>query len=539
MHKTNHMRALLFILLITSISSYSQVVDRYNVVQRPTENGATIAWRTASSSIGTIHWGTEAFNLTNTETESGATQKHFFDITGLEPNTQYFYQTTTDGGFVSAIDYFHTAKTDTDRNFSFLHYGDCGYNNTIQTDIAALMIADSTDFGVVAGDVDQGNGDKYDEVFFDPYKDLLKNACQYTCIGNHDTYADGAATYIDAFYLPSNNPQQSERYYSYTWGNAKFICLDANIGYQIGTEQHDWMLDELKCNDRQWLFVFFHQPPWTNAWSLDYYVPFTPYYQYQGNEDMRTDLVPYFEQYDVDFVLNGHSHCYQRGELNGVKYIISGGAGASTLDANTNSNAPNIDTEIYTNQYVRFNVDGDTATYLSIDINDVVIDSVTTIKAFTPIRPVISLNGDDLTSTTGDSYTWFLDGMQISNTTQSFAPSENGTYEVMTTNQFGCTFTSDPFEYDLLSIDHLDFSTLSIFPNPSNGMITISGIIGNYKGSLNLKIYDSMGKELLNEVTSVDHSIYHRIDLEDLSTGIYLLEISNGTQRFTKRIINQ
>ena len=91
---------------------------------------------------------------------------------------------------------------------------------------------------------------------------------------------------------------------------------------------------------------------------------------------MRTDLVPYFEQYDVDFVLNGHSHCYQRGELNGVKYIISGGAGSATLDFNTNSNAPNIDTEIYTNQYVRFNISGDTATYVSIDINDVVIDSV-------------------------------------------------------------------------------------------------------------------------------------------------------------------
>ncbi len=123
------------------------------------------------------------------------------------------------------------------------------------------------------------------------------------------------------FIFRSNNPQQSERYYSFTWGNGKFICLDANIDYSIGSDQHNWMLEELQCNDRQWLFMFFHQPPWTNAWSADYYIPFTTYYLYQGNEDMRTDLVPYFEQYNVDFVLNGHSHCYQRGELNGVKYI--------------------------------------------------------------------------------------------------------------------------------------------------------------------------------------------------------------------------
>ena len=338
------MRAFLFIIFLNSFTVFSQVVDRYNFVQRPTESGVTIAWRSTSTSIGTIEWGEDAFNLNNTLTESAGTQKHFFDISGLTSNTKYYYQTSTDGGYISSLDFFYTAKTDSSTNISFLHYGDCGYNNTVQNDIAALMIGDSTEFGIVAGDIDQGTGDNYDEVFFGPYADLMKNTCQFTCIGNHDTYADGAATYLDAFYLPNNNPLQSERYYSFSWGNAKFICLDGNIDYSIGSDQHNWMLDELKCNDKQWLFMFFHQPPWTNAWSLDYYIPFTEYFQYQGNVDMRTDLVPYFEQYNVDFVLNGHSHCYQRGELNGVKYIISGGAGAATLDVNTNTNSPNIDT---------------------------------------------------------------------------------------------------------------------------------------------------------------------------------------------------
>jgi len=541
LRKTFYMRALLIILLITSQSTYAQIVDRYNYVQKPTETGVTIAWRTASSSIGTITWGVDAFNLTNTETETSATQKHFFDITGLTPNTKYYYQTTTDGGFTSAIDFFYTAKADSNKNFSFLHYGDCGYNNTIQNDIATLMIGDSTDFGVVTGDVDQGNGDKYDEVFFGPYKDLVKNSCQFTCIGNHDTYADNAATYIDAFYMPTNNPQQSERYYSYTWGNAKFICLDANIAYQIGSDQHSWMLDELKCNDRQWLFVFFHQPPWTNAWSADYYLPFSPYFLYEGNEDMRTDLVPYFEQYDVDFVLNGHSHCYQRGELNGVKYIISGGAGASTLDANKTSDAPNIQVEIYENQYVRFDITGDTATYVSININDIVSDSVTTIKTFTSYTPEISLNGQEITSTTGSNYVWFLDGMQISETAQSFTPSENGTYEVMTTNQHGCSYTSEPFHYDLLSnsIDEIDLSELNIFPNPSNNIITITGNENGFSGQLNFKIYDAMGKLVFQKQINIDGALKHQLNIEEFNNGIYLLEMSCESNRFSKRIIKE
>ena len=534
------MRYILFLLLLSSTLSYSQVVDRYNFVQRPTETGITIAWRTSSLSTGTIEWGTDAFNLNNTLTESGATQKHYFDISGLTPNTKYYYQTTTDGGFTSALDFFYTAKTDASTKMTFLHYGDCGYNNTVQNDIAALMIGDSTEFGIVAGDIDQGVGDDYDGVFFGPYANLVKNACQYTCIGNHDTYADNAATYLDDFYLPSNNPQQSERYYSFTWGNGKFICLDANIDYSIGSIQHNWMLEELQCNDRQWIFMFFHQPPWTNAWSADYYIPFTTYYLYQGNEDMRTDLVPYFEQYNVDFVLNGHSHCYQRGELNGVKYIISGGAGASALDFNTNSNSPNIDTEIYANQYVRFNIEGDTATYVAIDINDVVIDSVTTIKAFTPIRPEISLNNFTLESTSGNSYMWFLDGIQINGASnQTYTPTSNGTYEVVTTNQYGCTFTSDPFEYNLLNIAEIDLTNLALYPNPAANFVQITGSCPNYYGVLELSILDGIGKIIFREKIEIENNLNHTIDLGRFSNGIYSVRIVSPSSMRTFKFIKQ
>ena len=423
---------------------------------------------------------------------------------------------------------------------TFLHYGDCGYNNTVQNDIAALMIGDSTEFGIVAGDIDQGVGDNYDGVFFGPYANLVKNACQYTCIGNHDTYADNAATYLDDFYLPSNNPQQSERYYSFTWGNGKFICLDANIDYSIGSIQHNWMLEELQCNDRQWIFMFFHQPPWTNAWSADYYIPFTTYYLYQGNEDMRTDLVPYFEQYNVDFVLNGHSHCYQRGELNGVKYIISGGAGASALDFNTNSNSPNIDTEIYANQYVRFNIEGDTATYVAIDINDVVIDSVTTIKAFTPIRPEISLNNFTLESTSGNSYMWFLDGIQINGASnQTYTPTSNGTYEVVTTNQYGCTFTSDPFEYNLLNIAEIDLTNLALYPNPAANFVQITGSCPNYYGVLELSILDGIGKIIFREKIEIENNLNHTIDLGRFSNGIYSVRIVSPSSMRTFKFIKQ
>ena len=255
---------------------------------------------------------------------------------------------------------------------------------------------------------------------------------------------------------------------------------------------------------------------------------------------MRTDLVPYFEQYNVDFVLNGHSHCYQRGELNGVKYIISGGAGASSLDFNTNSNSPNIDTEIYTNQYVRFNIEGDTATYLAIDINDVVIDSVTTIKSFAPIRPEISLNNLSLESSIGNSYMWFLDGIQITGAAnQTYIPTSNGTYEVTTTNQYGCTFTSDPFEYNLLNMAEIDLNNLSIYPNPTNNFLQITGSYPNYFGVLEFSILDGKGKTISKYNIEIESNLNHTIDLSSYSNGIYSVRILSASSIKIVKLIKQ
>ena len=43
---------------------------------------------------------------------------------------------------------------------------------------------------------------------------------------------------------------------------------------------------------------------------------------------MRNDWVPLFASRNVDIVISGHAHNYNRGLTNGVTYIISGGGGA-------------------------------------------------------------------------------------------------------------------------------------------------------------------------------------------------------------------
>ena len=468
-------RSLIFLFLVISEILVAQVVNRYPVIQRPSQTSATIAWRRANPSIGTLYVGTAPNIWFDSLSTSGPEQKPYFDLFGLQPNVCYYYKCKSispSDTFVSGIDSFFTAPISNSNVISFLAYGDCGYNNATQNTVKNLMQNEKVDFAIVTGDVDQGVGDAYDNVFFGVYKDMLKRNCHFTCIGNHDTYADGAATYLDAFYLPSNNPQNSERYYSFEWGDSKFICLDANISYAVGSPQYNWLISELKCNDKKWLFVFFHQPPWTNAWSLDYFLPFSQYFRYQGNTDMRTILVPEFERYDVDFVVNGHAHCYQRGSLNGVQYLITGGAGASTLDANTNSNSPNISVEIYQNHYVKFEISGDTAKYVMINSTGQRMDSVIVVKPYVHYSQninnsdascygfadaQISLNVNGPSNRLPYTYLW-----SNGQTTQNLSGLNAGQYSVVIRDALGCE------RRDTVIVEQpVQLITQIISPNPS------------------------------------------------------------------------
>lgn len=546
------MRHFFFSFLFLSLAhiSLAQAVDRYPYLQQPTETSVLVALKTSAASTATLDWGISPTNLSNTLSSATQAQKHDFTISGLQPNTQYYYQVSSSSGFTSAVEHFWTAKPKGTPDVSFLHYGDCGYNNSTQNGISALMEQEEVDFAVVAGDVDQGTGDNYDNVFFGVYKNMLAHDCHYTAIGNHDIIANNGADFFDAFYQPTNNPQGSEHYYTFTWGNAKFICLDSNMDYDPGSDQHDFMLEELRCNDHQWLFVFFHHPPWTNGWDPSYYVPFQQYYEYDGEDDMRTDLVPYFEQYGVDFVLNGHSHCYQRGSMNGVEYVISGGAGSPVLDGRTcntfpsyNACAPNISTELYINQYVRFDIDGDEATYVCIDPSGAVVDSVTLTKTWTNYSVTLTAvdasgasaqDGEATASATGPhppySYAW------SSGDTTATAPNLNpGWYYVTITDGFGCE-RLDSVQVGLSTGMPGMAQTLraEVFPNPFRQSTTVR-FPGTGNAPYALRLLDIEGKTVrrIDDIRGTNITLHRG----QLPAGLYLLEVTDGRSRFREKVL--
>lgn len=81
---------------------------------------------------------------------------------------------------------------------------------------------------------------------------------------------------------------------------------------------------------------------------------------------------------------------------------------------------------------------------------------------------------------------------------------------------------------ELLGLDDLSFSDIMIYPNPATDNIYVEGA-QNIKSIKVYSILGSLEKEVFNT---------NQVDISDLSTGIHLIKVDNGTV-FTKKIIKQ
>ena len=124
--------------------------------------------------------------------------------------------------------------------------------------------------------------------------------------GNHETtYKHGSDETFKHF-----NQKITEQdtklgyYYSFTYGNAKFIMLNTNrlSGNALTADQYDWLIDELENNTATWTFVAMHNP----MYSAGNYGSDPS--KNQICLSLRAQLRAIFVEYGVDVVLQGHDH---------------------------------------------------------------------------------------------------------------------------------------------------------------------------------------------------------------------------------------
>jgi hypothetical protein len=290
-------------------------------------------------------------------------------LTNLTPDTTYHYSVSNDGVNWGPDTTFRTGKWGV-RDFRFCATGDEDTYTTSSEPVMQSIASFDPDFTIVAGDLSYASDDgtyngtgiplPYNPSAWDVYFGLLGPSAAQSIpwmvgMGNHDVEPltdNGFAGILTRFpHLGANRATAgsgSKVVQSFTYGNVAIIGLDdsdvsaldtVNNGY-TGGQQTTWLIEQLtKYRDPRFgvdfIVVFFHHCPYCSGGPCS-----------DGGD--RYVWQPIFDRFDVDLVINGHNHLYERvypirnnvvqaevppgGTIDpvrdGTTYICTGGGGA-------------------------------------------------------------------------------------------------------------------------------------------------------------------------------------------------------------------
>lgn len=156
-----------------------------------------------------------------------------------------------------------------------------------------------------------------------------------------------------------------------------------------------------------------------------------------------------------------------------------------------------------------------------------------------PATPVITQQGDTLTSSAVAGNQWYLDGVEIPGATgQQHVCVYTGTYTVVVTLN-GCS--SAPSNGILvLPVGTKDLSLsskLSIYPNPSKGEFDIK--VENGKSEeYTIEIFNNLGASVWKQENVTINGIYtNHIDLNNPPAGVYMVSLRNKTNSLVKKVV--
>ena len=307
-------------------------------LQSVTSNSIIIAWLTSGEVDSVVEYGpTEAYGSTGAD--YNWTSRHAITLSDLTPHTVYHYRVRTSAQALSSDNTFKTAPGPGQTSFTFVVIGNTHaglhpdeqqryWSQADEGHRAAVgrIMAINPDFYLHTGDLTcYGYDPEAWDDFFAIEGGIMSRVTMFPTGGEQDgnSWYGGCPrpdcsrheTYLDTFHLPNR-----ERWYSFDYGNAHFISLWINGSIEggaddisPGSEQYRWLESDLAQTNKTWKFAFFHFPPYSCG----------P----QGSKSEGQAVHPLFVQYGVDMVFSGHDLNYQRQVVDGVTYIVTGGAG--------------------------------------------------------------------------------------------------------------------------------------------------------------------------------------------------------------------
>ena len=309
-------------------------VTRGPYLQLGTPSSIAIRWRTDAATNSRVSYGMVQGSLTSVADNLSPTTEHEVRLTGLSPNTRYFYTIgTTTETLASGPDcaFVTSPVAGATQPVRIWVLGDSGEANgnaaAVRDAYTAFNGTRRTDLWLMLGDnaYESGTDAEFQAAVFDMYPAYLRQSVLWPTLGNHDTDQSGNPPpdlpEFKIFTLPGGGeaggvPSGTESYYSFDFANIHFICLDSQSSDRSpGGPMLTWLRADLASLRQQWTVAYWHHPPYS-----------------KGNDDtdvdtqsteMRQYAVPILEAGGVDLVLCGHSHSYERSLLVNGHYGLS------------------------------------------------------------------------------------------------------------------------------------------------------------------------------------------------------------------------
>ncbi len=178
-------------------------------------------------------------------------------------------------------------------------------------------------FVIHLGDLtSRGSSEKHWQEFDDMHEEFRKKKIPYfPILGNHELY--GSDRKARQNYFERFPHLRQRRWYSFTWNDVAMVMVDSNFSTltkeQI-EQQVQWYLDELekfeKKDEIDFVIVCCHEAPLTNNRVIS------------PNEKAKVYFAdPFLRFQKTCLFFSGHSHSYERFQMEGKYFIVSGGGG--------------------------------------------------------------------------------------------------------------------------------------------------------------------------------------------------------------------
>lgn len=232
-------------------------------------------------------------------------------------------------------------------------YGDTRTQDDIHQKVVNKIVSHNPQIVFHTGDlVNTGSTQAEFDKFYSISKELIENSIYHPAKGNHEKNKE--------LFMRNFPSLKDDTYYRVDFDSLVFIILDSPQKISIGSQQYQWLSNELLQNQDKSIFLIIHHPVFSSG--------------RHGDElGLNLYLPQLLSKHGVKAVFSGHDHGYERSFYDGVFYITTAGGGAPLYDQSSVNKHSQIFRKTY-NYVIGLKESGELV-FRVYDLEDKVVDS--------------------------------------------------------------------------------------------------------------------------------------------------------------------